>query len=206
MQSGSKKRDSPLRVGITGGIGSGKTIVTKIFSLLNIPVYNADIRAKWILANNSKVKEGVLKLFGSESFIEGELNRKYIAGLVFDNEEKLGKLNALVHPEVGKDFEQWAEAQSGSDYVLKEAALMFESGSYKLLDKVITVFCPEELRIKRLLQRDDRRTEKEIKQIMEKQLSEKEKVKRSDYVIFNDETQLVIAQVLQLDKTIRTLI
>jgi len=205
MQSGLKKRNRPLRVGITGGIGSGKTVVTKIFALLNIPIYNADIRAKWILANNPLVKEGVLTLFGPESFTRGELNKKYIASLVFNNQEKLGKLNALVHPEVGKDFERWAEEQSESDYVLKEAALMFESGSYKLLDKVITVFCPEDLRIQRLLQRDDRRTEKEIRQIMEKQLSDEEKVRRSDYVIFNDETKLLITQVLELDKSIREL-
>jgi dephospho-CoA kinase len=206
MQSKSGKRNKPIRVGITGGIGSGKTIVTKIFSLLSVPVYYADERAKWLLENNAEVKEGLIRLFGPASFSREGINRKFIAEQIFNDERKLNQLNALVHPEVGKDFEEWAEGQYSSDYILKEAALMFESGSYKLLDLVITVFSPEDLRIKRILERDPHRTKEDILKIIARQMNEEEKIKKSSYVIYNDEKQLLITQVLKLDSIIREML
>lgn len=193
----------PLRVGITGGIGSGKTLVSKIFSVLGVPVYDADSRAKWISNFHPRVKEEIIALFGKEAYLEGKLNTRYIASIVFKDKSKTEKLNAIVHPRVGEDFENWAEAHKQVPYLLKEAALMFESDSYKQLDKIIVVSAPLDLRIKRILARDPQRTEAEIRGIMDKQLSEEEKIRRADYVIYNNDQQMIIPQVLEQDRKFR---
>lgn len=195
-----------LKIGITGGIGSGKTIVSKIFSLLGIPLYNADERAKWILANNEAVRVGLINLLGEEAFLHGSLNRAYISRQVFNDKQKLDKLNQLVHPQVALDFEHWLEGKEKYPYILKEAALLFEAGSYKYLDKIITVYAPAELRIQRLLERDPYRNEEGIHKIMNEQMDEEEKIKRADFVVYNDEKNMLIPQVVRLDETFRKIV
>lgn len=193
----------PLKIGITGGIGSGKTMVSKIFSVLGIPVYDADTRAKWISNFHPEVKKEIVALFGEQAYVDNKLNNRYIASIVFNDKSKTEQLNAIVHPKVGEDFEDWVKKNAQAPYILKEAALMFESNSYKLLDKVIVVSAPLELRIQRILARDPQRTEAEIRGIMDKQLPEEEKLKRADYIIQNDDDSLIIPQVVELDKQFR---
>ncbi len=186
-----------LQVGMTGGIGSGKSLVCKIFNAIGIPIYDADSRAKWLTHNNDKIRAAIIEYFGKDAYSINGLNREYIADRVFNNKNELEVLNSIIHPEVGNDYQLWVKNQH-TKYVIKEAALMFESGSYKVLDKVINVTAPIPLRIQRVLKRDNFRTEKEIQAIIEKQLSDEERIKRSDYVINNDEHEMLIPQVLKL--------
>lgn len=198
-------KTKPLEIGVTGGIGSGKSLVCKIFSLLGVPVYNADNRARWLTNNNKEVRRQITEKFGPAAYTGKGLDRDYIAGKVFNNPDELKVLNAIVHPAVGKDYDQWVTSNSKHPYVIKEAALIFEAGSYKRLQKVINVSAPEELRIRRVLQRDSFRTEKEIKSIIEKQMKESERQHRSDYNVFNDEKKMLIPQILQLHEEILSL-
>ncbi len=189
---------SKTKVGVTGGIGSGKSLVCKIFSVLGVPVYNADARARWLMNNHEELKKKIVDQFGKDAYFQnGPLNRDYLAKKVFSNELELKRLNGLVHPVVGLDYENWEKKQQGA-YSIKEAALMFESGSHQSLDFVINVSAPEEIRILRILKRDPFRTEAEIRAIISKQLTEKERIERSNYIITNDDHQMVIPQVLQL--------
>lgn len=187
------------KVGITGGIGSGKTTVCKVFEVLGIPVFYADTVAKEIMCKDVLLVEGIKSTFGKESYFEdGSLNNKHIAGIVFNNEEALAKLNALVHPAVFRAFDAWEETiPSTVPYTLKEAAILFESGSYKLCDTTILVTAPYEVKLKRLMQRDGV-TETQVKARMDKQLSDEEKTKMADHFIINDEQQSIIEQVLAL--------
>ena len=187
-----------FKVGITGGIGSGKTLITKVFSVFGIPVYDADSRAKVLMVSDPELKESIKTNFGEESYYkDGGLNKKHLSK-VFAEGSKLKVLNSLVHPKVGQDFLNWTQENSNAPYIIKEAALLFESGSYKLLDKVITVFTPLDLRIKRVSLRDADRSEEQIMEIVSKQLPEEEKMKKADFVIYNDESQSLILQVLSL--------
>jgi dephospho-CoA kinase len=190
----------PLQIGITGGIGSGKSLVSKIFSVLGIPVYDADSHAKELMTTDGILVSGIKKEFGDLSYhTNGALNREYLAQHVFTNEEKLKVLNALVHPRVAVDYDQWVKKQQAEvSYVLKEAALLFEAASHKTLDKIIVVYAPLEMRIQRVLKRDAHRSVEQIKAIVEKQMPEDEKLKRADYIVVNDETQLVTSQVISL--------
>jgi dephospho-CoA kinase len=191
-------RKNPLLIGLTGGIGSGKSTVAKIFSILGIPIYYADDRAKWLMAFDEELKQQILTHFGPESYSEdGSLNRSYLAGTVFSDEEKVRIINSLVHPAVKKDFEKWV-GQQNSPYVLKEAALLFETGSYKELDKTINVSAPLKIRVSRVLMRDLHRTEKQVNDIIDKQIPDDEKNKKADYVIKNAENKLLIPQVLKI--------
>ncbi len=190
------------KIGITGCIGSGKTTVSRIFMQLGVPVYDADSRAKWLMQQQSEVISGIKKLFGKEAYsASGELNRAVIAQKVFSSPALLQQLNAVVHPAVFKDFDDWSDAQSQANhkYIIKEAALMFESDSYKHLDEVITVTAPSALRISRAMQRDNATREAVISR-MKNQMSEDEKRKRSQYEIKNDEENLLIPQVLKLHR------
>ncbi|MCS4433970.1 dephospho-CoA kinase [Aquiflexum gelatinilyticum] len=188
----------PILVGITGGIGSGKSTVARIFSILGIPVYYADDRAKWLMANDEALKEQIKDNFGQESYSEaGVLNRAFLASQVFSDEEKVKIINGLVHPAVKADFENWANAQT-APYVLKEAALLFETGSYKDLDKVINVSSPIRIRISRVLMRDPHRNEKQVNDIIDKQLPDEEKNKLADFVIKNTDNKLLIPQVMEI--------
>jgi dephospho-CoA kinase len=187
-----------LKVGITGGIGSGKTTVSKVFAVLGVPVYYADERAKWLMEHDPEVIQGISSLFGTEAYSSGKLNRSFISSKAFHDKALLDKLNAIVHPAVGKDYARWHLAQSDVPYTLKEAALLYEAGSYKELDKTILVLSPENLRIKRILKRDPFRSEKDIQAILEKQMKDEEKQKLADYLILNDEAHLIIPQVLKI--------
>lgn len=190
---------TPLQIGITGGIGSGKSLVCQIFKALGVWVYDADSRAKEVMTTDGILVSQIKKEFGVLSYREsGVLNREYLADAVFNNPEKLRALNELVHPRVKLDYEQWFSQHQSEPYVMKEAALMFEAKSNQLLDKIVVVSAPEALRIKRVLLRDAHRNEEQIKDIIHNQLAEQEKLKRADHIIVNDESQLVIPQVLQL--------
>ena len=187
-----------LKIGITGGIGSGKTTVCKLFELLGIPVFYADTAAKEVMHTDDELKGGIISAFGLESFSEaGILNRKYIADIVFHDEKALNALNALVHPAVFRAFDKWLLNQINAPYVLKEAALLFESGSYKMCTHSILVKAPEDLKIRRVMQRDSI-TEKEVRLRMLRQFSDEEKEKLSNFTIINDENTLLIPQVLKL--------
>jgi len=188
-----------LKLGITGGIGSGKTTVCRLFELLGIPVYYADDESKKLLEEDQLVKEQVIKTF-SDSILNdlGTIDRKKLAAIVFNNKEQLEKLNAILHPAVGQHFENWLKKQNAV-YILKEAAILFESGAYKQVDKVLTVVAPLELKIQRTMKRDGVSREVVEKRI-ELQMSDEEKIKRSDFVIINNEQELLIPQVLSLHK------
>ena len=185
-----------IRVGLTGGIGSGKSVVAKVFETLGIPVYYADDAAKKLMNTNEELKAGIIKNFGEESYINRELNRKYIASIVFNDKEKLELLNSLTHPATIRDAEDWITNQKSS-YIIKEAALLFESGANKNLDCVIGVYAPQPLRIKRVITRDGV-SEEEIMKRINRQMDEEEKMKLCDFVIINNDEQLVIPQVMEL--------
>lgn len=195
-----------VHIGITGGIGSGKTLICRIFQRLGVHVYNADDRAKVLMNSDPGLKSQISAEFGSDAYqADGKLDRKHIAKSVFDNPEKLKKLNSLVHPSVGEDYKVWANGFSDQPYILREAALLYEAGVASMLDKVIVVSAPEEIRIKRVLERDSQRTEQEVRAIINSQWKEEEKVKRADYVILNDDEHMVIPQVLKLHKGLLSL-
>jgi dephospho-CoA kinase len=190
---------APLQIGITGGIGSGKSLVCKIFRQLGVSVYDADSHAKALMTTDGILVSQIKKEFGDLSYRpDGALNREWLAANVFSDAVKLEKLNRLVHPRVAVDYEEWLKAHANEPYVLKEAALLFESGSYRLLDKVVVVSAPENIRKNRVLKRDTHRTVEQFDGIVEKQLPEDEKLKRADYIIVNDDATLLIPQVLKL--------
>lgn len=185
-----------LRVGITGGIGSGKSTVAQIFEILGIPVYYADLEARRLMREDIRIVNQVTELFGRESYVHGELNRKHIADIAFTKPEKLKQLNAIVHPITISDAEYWMLRQH-SAYAIKEAALIFESDAHQHLDFIIGVSAPESLRIQRAMERDHA-TREQVEARMAKQLNEAEKMKRCHAVLLNDEQQLLIPQVLNL--------
>lgn len=187
-----------LRVGLTGGMGSGKSTVAKIFSVLGAPVYDADAAAKRLMQNDEGLKEKLVGVFGDELFKNGELDRAWLAAKVFKEAALLSKLNALVHPATIKDGAEWMISQH-FPYAIKEAALIFESGSDKELDFVIGVRSPLKLRISRIKKRDAT-SEESILARMEKQMPENEKMSLCDAIIENDEKHLLIPQVLQLHR------
>jgi dephospho-CoA kinase len=187
-----------LKIGLTGGIGSGKSTVARIFEILGIPVYYADAAAKRLMNTDPALREQIIAAFGAEAYTGGELNRQYLAQQVFHDEKKLAGLNSLVHPATIHDAEKWIAAQT-SPYTVKEAALIFESGSEKLLDYVIGVSAPQELRIQRTMQRDHISREEVLKRIHQ-QMDEKLKMEQCNFIVYNDEEQPVLPQVLALHR------
>lgn len=188
-----------LKIGLTGGIGSGKSTVAHIFEVLGIPVYYADTEAKKLMGANEELKASITRAFGEEAYVDGRLNREYIAAQVFNNDKKIELLNSLVHPATIKDAEEWIKIQRAA-YVIKEAALIFESGSNKNLDYVIGVQSPLELRIKRVMDRDNIPAH-QVKARMNQQMDDDLKLRLCDYVIVNDEHEMVIPQVVALHET-----
>lgn len=187
-----------LKIGLTGGIGSGKSIVSKIFETLGIPVFDADTAAKMVMEEDETLKQQLKAAFGEAVYENNKLNRKYLAGIVFTDKDELNKLNALVHPAAIEMGLQWAAKQQ-SPYIVKEAALMFEAGSAFNLDYVIGVSAPRHLRILRTMQRDHISRE-EVMDRMNKQIDEEIKMKLCDFVVLNDEQELLLPQVLSLHK------
>jgi len=185
-----------LNIGLTGGIGSGKSTVAKIFETLGIPVYYADEAARTLMNTDTGIISAVKKYFGEESYVNDELNRPFIASQVFTDNYKLDLLNSITHPATIADAKKWMQKQT-TPYTIKEAALIFESGSAEGLDYVIGVYAPVALRIKRVMDRDKISREDVLKR-MGRQLNEEMKMKLCDFVITNDEQHLVIPQVLEL--------
>jgi dephospho-CoA kinase len=186
----------PLKIGLTGGIGSGKTTVARIFEVLGVPVYYADDAARRIMNEDEDLKKNIVKNFGEQSYAGGKLNREYLASIVFQDKKKLAILNALVHPATIRNSIQWMKQQT-SPYAIREAALIFESGVQGQLDYVIGVSAPVELRIQRSMQRD-RLTRQQVMERMDRQINETIKMRLCDFVIVNDCRTAVIPQVLRL--------
>lgn len=191
-----------LKIGLTGGIGSGKSTVAKIFEALGIPVYYADAAAKQLMNSSSELKASIKKNFGNEAYKNDELDRKYLADIVFNNKEKLDLLNALIHPVTIADAEAWMKKQE-APYCIKEAALLFESGASENLDYIIGVYAPQALRIKRVMQRDGLARDEIMKRI-NRQVNEEMKMKLCDFVLLNNEQQPLLEQVLELDRKFRS--
>ncbi|RLD30211.1 MAG: dephospho-CoA kinase [Bacteroidetes bacterium] len=176
-------------VGLTGGIGSGKTTVANMFHKLGVPIYLADLKAKKLMNSSKIIKRKLILLFGKEAYKDGKLNKPFLADKIYNNEELLLKMNAIVHPKVRFHFKNWLKKQSYS-YIIKEAAILFENDSYREYDYIITVTASDEDKIQRVIQRDNSSSEK-VKAIMNNQWSDEDKVKLSHFVINN----------INLDKT-----
>lgn len=185
-------------IGLTGGIGSGKTTIAKMFESLNIPVYYADIEAKKLMNTSNNIKIKLIDLFGDETFIDESLNRSYIANIVFKDKEKLQKLNAIVHPEVERHFHNWIKNQN-SKYVIQENAIIFENENQSKFDKMITVTASKDLRVSRVMQRDAV-SESMVLDRMKNQLKDSYKINNSDFVIYNTDLKQSKDQVLKIHK------
>lgn len=193
-----------LKIGLTGGIGSGKTTVAKVFEVLGIPVYYADDAAKQLMNNNESLKQQLISHFGTATYFDnGELNRKHLSSIVFADKEKLALLNSLVHPATIADAQQWFSKQTAA-YVVKEAALLFESGTTEGLNYVIGVTAPFTVRLKRVMDRDAV-TAEEVKRRMANQIDEQLKMKLCDFVLHNNEQQLLLPQITALHEKLITL-
>ncbi len=189
-----------LKIGLTGGIGSGKTTVAQIFEVLAIPVYYADQEAKDLMNQDPELKKKIISEFGEASYREGKLDRSYLGGLVFADAEKLAVLNSIVHPATLKQADSWMKNQT-APYAIKEAALIFEAGLEKFFDYIIGVTAPDSLRLERVIKRDQTSAEN-VRRRMEKQMNEDEKMKRCDFVIQNDGMRAVLPQVLEIHKNL----
>lgn len=187
-----------LVLGLTGGIGSGKSTIAKIFQSFGVPIYNSDDRAKNILFSDKEVHDALREEFGSSIFTNDLPDREKLAQLVFTNENKLKALNAIIHPRVAEDFEQWKNQQK-SKIVLKEAAILIESGACKSVDKIVVVSAPEDIRIQRVMHRDNVSKEDVIVR-MKNQFSEEERLKYADFIVDNSGNQHLISQVEKIIK------
>ena len=186
-----------IKVGITGGIGSGKSTVCDIFKMLAVPVYEADFEARWLTNHHPDIIKGVKTLFGEEIYVNGMLDRKEVGAKVFSDKELLAGLNGIIHPVVAHHFEDWLKKHEECPFILKEAAILFESGGHKQVDQVIAVTAPTELRIQRVMYRDGL-SEKEVECRISNQMPEEDKVKMADYIIHCNDKDLVIPQVLEV--------
>ncbi|SDD63187.1 dephospho-CoA kinase [Niabella drilacis] len=190
-----------LKVGITGGIGSGKTLVASIFHTLGIPVYDADAAAKRLMNTSTEIREQLTGLFGADTYKTGQLDRPLLASKVFGNPEQLGRLNAIVHPVTIRDSQEWFARQTGP-YAIKEAAIFFESGSDQYMDYMIGVTAPEALRIRRTMDRSHI-TEAQVRERMQQQMDDAEKMRRCHFVIDNGETVSLIGQVMAIHEQLK---
>ena len=185
-----------LKVGLTGGIGSGKTTVAEIFASFGIPVYNSDDRAKYLMESDASLRNAIIENFGEESYRSEGLNRLYLSQEVFSDKSKLKKLNSLVHPVVSDDFNAWCKEQS-APFILKEAAILIESGAYKGLDKIIVVTASENTRIDRVIARDKVKAG-EVRHRMNNQMTDSARLEYADFVIDNDGKEMLISQVKEI--------
>ena len=193
-----------ITVGITGGIGSGKSTVCGLFEQLNIPIYESDSRAKLLYVENSNLKNKVIRLLGEEAYVDQKLNREFVSNKVFENKKLLEGLNAIVHPAVAEDFENWKLVHSTAPYVIKEAAILVETGGYKNCDQLILVTAPKHIRLERVLKRDGS-DEKAVLARMDKQWLDEKKRPFANYEIVNDGDHSLIEQVLTIHKQILTI-
>ncbi|HIC32893.1 MAG TPA: dephospho-CoA kinase [Flavobacteriaceae bacterium] len=191
-------------VGLTGGIGSGKTTIANFFKELGIPVYIADTEAKALMNRSKVIKRKLIALFGENAYQDGKLNREYLSQQIFNNKDLLQKMNAIVHPKVASHFKRWVKKQD-TPYVISEAAILFENGSYKKYHYIITVTAPEQVRLKRVMSRDNS-SEKKVKSVMDNQWKDEEKIKLSDFVIQNVNLEEAKAQVQQIHKKLLQLV
>jgi dephospho-CoA kinase len=191
-------------VGITGGIGSGKSYVSSIFEHLDVPVYYADERAKNIMSENKQVVYAIMKVLGNSAYLEdGTLNKKIIARKIFSNSNLKEEIEKIVHTAVKMDFQKWVKQNKDEELLVKESALLIESGSYLEMDFVIVVTAPVDLRIKRVIERD-KRTKEEVLKIINSQLSDKERIEYSDFVVNNSGEVLILPQIVEILKKITT--
>jgi len=186
-----------IKIGITGGIGSGKSIVCEVFRQLGAHVYIADLRAKELMNNDPNIKQSLISKFGKSIYKNNQLDRELMAGLIFEKRAAIEFVNSLVHPVVARDFDLWSEQYKSDSYIIEETAILFESGAFKRMDKVITVFAPFELRINRVVKRD-KVTVGQVEQRINNQIPDEEKIKLADFIIYNDYTHSVLEQVLNL--------
>ena len=193
----------PYLLGITGGIGSGKSTVSKIFEVLGVKIYQSDDMAKYLMENDNKLISSIINSFGEESYIDGKINKEYISKNVFYDKEKLKTINNLVHPVVINDFKKWCLINKNEKILIKEAALLFASKSYKELDFIIYVYAEKKLRISRILKRDSYRTKDQIEHIIKSQLTDKESFEKADYILENNEKSLLLPEVIDLYEKIR---
>ena len=193
-----------MKLGVTGGIGCGKTSVCRVFNVLGIPVFSSDAAARRIMDSDNEVIEKVKKVVGKDVYSSGSLDRPELARLIFNNEDLLKKINSIVHPFVFESFELWAKSVS-APYVIMEAAILIESGASKLVDRIVTVVAPVEERIERVVTRNNLTREQVLERI-KNQMSDEEKIRHSDYVIYNSEHEMIIPPILKIHDELLSLI
>jgi dephospho-CoA kinase len=186
-----------IKIGITGGIGSGKSLICKVFTRFGIPIYYADDEAHYITDQDPEIRKKIIALTGEHIYSGNELNRQVLAAYIFNDKSLLEQVNRIIHPKVAAHFNDWCTHHTDHPYIIQESAILFESDAYKNFDKIVTVSAPEPIRIRRVLSRKNM-TPGKIKAILRNQLDEKEKIDRSHYIVINDNTQLVIPQILHL--------
>jgi len=186
-----------IKVGITGGVGSGKSLVCQVFSRLGVPVYSADEAAKKLMDNDAGIRKDLIRIFGKDIYAGEKLNRSMLAGLIFDDPGLLAQVNRIVHPRVGLDFSHWYSYFTDVRFVIQESAILFESNFFELFDYIILVTAPEEIRMQRVLGRPGMTREK-IMRILKNQLPEEEKIVRSHFVLRNDGTRLILPHILSI--------
>ncbi len=185
-------------IGLTGGIGSGKSLVSSVFYKLGIPIYNADYEAKKLSNSDCIIKNELTKLFGKSIYTnKNEINKKLLSSIIFNDKDALNKVNSIIHPIVRQHFINWTNNYKNKKYIIKEAAIMFESGAYKDMDSIITISAPIDIRIKRVIKRDNVER-KQVENRIKNQMNEEERIKKSDYIIYNDEKKLLLAQILKI--------
>ena len=197
----SKETSRPLKVGVTGGIGSGKSLVCNIFKILQVPVFEADKESKNLMNSNSNIRKELIALLGEHVYTrQGILDTKMMAEIIFNNKELIQKVNQIIHPAVRNNFIKWWQHQN-TDYVIQEAAILFESGGYQLMDLNILITAPEKLRIKRVMERDGV-TKQQLLARMANQWNDEKKIKLADFIIYNDEKKFLLTQVFELHRKI----
>lgn len=193
----------PIKLGITGGIGSGKSMVSHLLEVIGVPVYIADTESKRLTTTDPQIRRELIDLLGEKVYQNGELNKPFLANYLFSDPEHARKVNSIIHPKVKEDFRQWAEAHRQSPIIAMEAAILIEAGFADQIDYIVMVYAPEELRIERAIKRDDSNREAIIRRI-QSQMSDEEKKAKAHYTIVNDNTQSIISQIEHLLNTLRT--
>ena len=190
-----------IKAGLTGNIGSGKSTVARVFEILGIKIFYADEEGRKLYFQEA-VKDEITSLFGKELLTHGQVDRKKLANIVFSDRKALDDLNSIIHPRVRRQYLDWLEKHKEQTYTLHEAAIMFESGFHKMLDVIVFVSAPEELRIQRIIKRDNTNI-KSVKERMRNQWPEDQKIRKSDFIIYNDDENMIIPQIIRTDKSIR---